>query len=300
MSPLNSVQLLCFDTIAREGSFRRAAAALGLAQPSVSMHIENLEKTLGMKLLQRSPRGASVTAAGKSLLPHVRSALRADEVARQHAASLLGRTEGRVRIGGVSGTVSTIAPEAVRMTLERHGELVFEVFQMTASAVRDQVLDGTIDIGLLLDFTDAEFPGVHAELLTHGPVMFVAREGHHLLSKQSITRSEAASEPMILLSEGDVLRERVLEYFHGHHLTVVGEADSHDTVRRLVSAGVGVTLLPSMNLSNGSAVPSNLRGRPMAEVPSQPGLWLIHLDQHLPPAAQTFIASVREIVSNSR
>ena len=130
MSPLNLVQLQCLDSVVREGSFRGAAAALSLSQPSVSMHVANLEQRLGVQLLKRSARGTSLTDAGKQMLPHLRSVLRAEEAARQQAISLRGEMEGRVRIGAVSGALSTVVPEAIHLTLDRYHTLTFEVFQM--------------------------------------------------------------------------------------------------------------------------------------------------------------------------
>ena len=296
MSPLNLVQLQCFDSVVREGSFRGAAVALSLSQPSVSMHVGNLERRLGVQLLQRSARGTSLTDSGRRMLPHLRSVLRAEEAARQQAVSLRGEMEGRVRIGAVSGAISALVPEAVRLTMDRHNELAFEVFQMTANDVHDRVLDGTVDVGLLVENATAEFPDMRAELLTHGPVMFVAPRGHHLLRRDAVTRQEVAAEPLILLTPGHLLRERTLEFFSGYNLRIVGEADSHEAVRRLVAAGIGVTLMPWMTMSRNPRVPTSLRGRPIVEVEDEPGLWLLYLDQHLSRATETLIKSIREIV----
>lgn len=296
MSPLNPVQLQCLDSVVREGSFRGAAAALSLSQPSVSMHVGNLERRLGVQLLQRSARGTTITDAGRQLLPHLRAVLRAEETARQHAVSLRGEMEGRVRIGAVAGAIAALVPEAIRLTLDSHKSLSFEVYQMTAGEVQDRVLDGTVDVGLLIEYTTAEFPDMRAELLTHGPVMFVARRGHHLLRQDSVTRREVAAEPLIMLTPGHLLRERILEFFSGYNLKIVGEADSHEAVRRLVVAGVGTTMMPWMTWSRNPRVPGELRGRPMSEIDVEPGLWLLHLDQHLSRATETLIKSIREIV----
>ena len=296
MSPLNPVQLQCFDSVVREGSFRGAAAALSLSQPSVSMHVGNLERRLGVQLLQRSARGTSLTDAGKQMLPHLRSVLRAEEAARQHAVSLRGEMEGRVRVGAVAGAMAALLPEAIRMTLDSHSSLAFEVFQMTAGDVHDRVLDGTIDVGLMMDYVSTEFPELRAEMLAHGPVMFVARRGHHLLEQRSVTRREVAAEPLVLLTPGHLLRDRTLEFFSGYNLRIVGQADNHEAVRRLVAAGVGVTLMPWMTLSRNPGVPSELWGVPMAGMDDQPALWMLRLDQHLSRAAETFVEAVRETI----
>ncbi len=301
MSPLNPVQLQCLDSVVREGSFRGAAAALSLSQPSVSMHVGNLERRLGVQLLQRSARGASLTDAGTEMLPHLRSVLRAEEAARQRAASLRGAIEGRVRIGAVSGTIAGLVPEAVRRTMEIHSGLAVEVFQMMAGDVHDRVLDGTVDVGLMVHDAEAEFPDTRAELLTQGPMMFVSRKGHRLLRQESVTRKEVAAEPWVLLTPGHLLRERTLELFNGYHLRIVAEADSHEAIRRLVAVGMGVTLLPWMTMSRNPGVPTDLRGRPFSDIKARRGLWLLYLPQHLSRATEALIDSIRETVpSDSR
>ena len=296
MSPLNLVQLQCLDSVVREGSFRGAAAALSLSQPSVSMHVANLEQRLGVQLLKRSARGTSLTDAGKQMLPHLRSVLRAEEAARQQAISLRGEMEGRVRIGAVSGALSTVVPEAIHLTLDRYHTLTFEVFQMRGEEVQERVLDGTVDIGLIVEYTTAEFPDMRAELLTEGQVMFVAKRGHHLFNQDSVTLREVAAEPMVMLSPGHMLRERTLEVFSGYNLRIVGEADNVDALRRLVVAGVGTTLLPWMSFSRNPGVPSDLWGVPVSEIEGTPGLWMLHLAEHLSRAAEMLIDAIRETV----
>ena len=215
MSPLNPLQLQCFDAVARNGSFSGAAAALSLSQPSVSMHVGNLERVLGVQLLQRSARGASLTEAGEELLPHLRAVLRAEQIARQRASSLRGKLEGRVRIGGVGGTVSGLVPEAIGLTLGRHNQLSFEVSQLTTDRVHESVLSGAIDVGLTVEYANARFDDMDAELITQGPTMLVVRRDHHLLQKESVVASEVAAEPLVLMANDRLLRRQIMDYLNG-------------------------------------------------------------------------------------
>lgn len=300
MSPLNPIQLQCLDAVARTGSFSSAAAALNLSQPSVSMHVGNLERVLGVQLLLRSARGASLTEAGEELLPHLRSVLRAEEIARQRALSLRGKLEGRVRIGGVGATVSQLVPEAIGLTLDRHSQLSFEVSQMSTDKVRENVLSGAIDVGLLVDYANAAFDDLDAELLTKGPTMLVVRRGHHLLNQEAVVASEVAAEPLVLMANDHLMRQQIMEYLNGYDVNIVGEVDSHETIRRLVSVGVGVTLLPWMKMSSNPGVPSNLRGRPLADMDAQPGLWMLYSTRQVSRAAEEVIDSIREVVTGTR
>src|SRR5207248_9329367 len=100
-------QLECFVAVVDEGSFTRAARRVGITQPSLSQHIKALELELEGALLDRLPRGVSLTPAGRSLLPEARTAVRALERARPGARSALAPELGELAI-------ATLLPHAVR------------------------------------------------------------------------------------------------------------------------------------------------------------------------------------------
>src|SRR5258708_16154370 len=82
---MNFRQLACFVAVVDEGSFTRAARAIGIAQPSLSQHIRTLEEEVNGRLLERLPRGVALTPAGRVLLPEARAAVRAGQRARRGA-----------------------------------------------------------------------------------------------------------------------------------------------------------------------------------------------------------------------
>jgi len=100
---MNFRQLECFVAVVDEGSFTRAARALGITQPSLSQHIKTLEAELEGTVLDRLPRGVSLTPAGRALLPEARLAVRALERGWQGARSVLDEALGAI---GPSGTTS--------------------------------------------------------------------------------------------------------------------------------------------------------------------------------------------------
>src|SRR3954452_9090809 len=98
---MNFRQLECFVAVVDEGSFTRAARRIGITQPSLSQHIKALELELDGALLDRLPRGVSLTPAGRSLLPEARTAVRALERGRQGARSALAFELGELEIATV-------------------------------------------------------------------------------------------------------------------------------------------------------------------------------------------------------
>src|SRR5258707_14734155 len=101
---MNFRQLACFVAVVDEGSFTRAARAIGIAQPSLSQHIRTLEEELNGRLIERLPRGVSLTPAGRALLPEARAAVRAVERGRRGVRASLALEAGGLEIAaGVSG-----------------------------------------------------------------------------------------------------------------------------------------------------------------------------------------------------
>src|SRR5204862_6819394 len=98
---MNFRQLACFVAVVDEGSFTRAARAIGIAQPSLSQHIRALEEELDGRLLEQLPRGVARTPAGRTLLPEARAAVRAVERARRGARAALALEAGELAIAAV-------------------------------------------------------------------------------------------------------------------------------------------------------------------------------------------------------
>src|SRR6478752_4662107 len=104
-------QLECFIAVVDEGSFTRAARRIGIAQPSLSQHIKALEEELDGTLLERLPRGVSLTPAGRALLPEARIALRAFERGVRGARSTLASEGGELEIATVLSMAVGLLPQ---------------------------------------------------------------------------------------------------------------------------------------------------------------------------------------------
>jgi DNA-binding transcriptional LysR family regulator len=98
---MNLRQLTCFVAVVDEGSFTRAARAIGIAQPSLSQHIRALEEDLDGRLIERLPRGIALTPAGRALLPEARAAVRAVERGRRGTRAALALEGGELEIATV-------------------------------------------------------------------------------------------------------------------------------------------------------------------------------------------------------
>jgi DNA-binding transcriptional LysR family regulator len=142
-------QLSCFLAVLDEGSFGRAAAAVGITQPTLSQHVRSLEQELGGPLFERLARGVSLTAAGRSLVPEARAAVRALERGRQEARAALAAEAGEIEVATVLSMAVGLLPRSIRLWHERHPNVAIRLHEfrhrrLLEEAVRQGVADFAI------------------------------------------------------------------------------------------------------------------------------------------------------------
>lgn len=255
------------------------------------MQVAKLEQALGIKLLARSTRGSDLTEAGTDMLPHLRTLLRAEASTQQHAAAVLGNRLGLVRLAGVNSAVTGLFPEAVLEVATNHPDLDVEVTEQTSVGVAEGTRDGTFDIGIAAHAVD-EQTGLEREVLSEGGLMFVAHENHPLFAEATITRDRIAEEPLVTLRPGYSLRQLALRYLEPFTPKIVGEVLNQDTVRRLVAARLGVTVMPSTTLQ--SVVPgSGISAAPVGDSEEIIRVTMLHSGDHASPSTMIVADALR-------
>ncbi len=179
-----------FTVVAEHGNFRRAAAELRLAQPSLSRQIQSLEKLLGVRLLDRTTRGCHLTAAGETFLPQAEALLRSAELAA--TTTRAAATPGAVTIGYAGGLVIT---SAVRELRGRHPQAAVGTLHLDWSEVRTALLDHRVDAVVARE----PFPTdrLHVTPLYREPRVLLVPTAHRLAGKESVTLDDFADEPLI-------------------------------------------------------------------------------------------------------
>jgi DNA-binding transcriptional LysR family regulator len=146
---MNFRQLECFVAIVDEGSFTRAARRVGITQPSLSQHIKALETELEGTLLDRLPRGVSLTPAGRSLLPEARIAVRALERGWQGARSALALELGELEIATVLSMAVGVLPRHIGVWHERHPNVAIRLHEFRhRNLLEDAVEQGIADFAI--------------------------------------------------------------------------------------------------------------------------------------------------------
>src|SRR5437899_477488 len=146
---MNFRQLECFVAVVDEGSFTRAARRVGITQPSLSQHIKALELELDGALLDRLPRGVSLTPAGRSLLPEARTAVRALERGRQGARSALALELGELEIATVLSMAVGVLPRHIGVWHRRHPNVAIWLHEFRhRNLLEDAVEQGVADFAV--------------------------------------------------------------------------------------------------------------------------------------------------------
>jgi DNA-binding transcriptional LysR family regulator len=234
--------LRTLQAIARHGSFSRAAQALNLTQPAVSMQVRHLEQALGLPLLERVGKRAFPTRAGELLLGHADRALRELEAGVERVQELRGVVAGRVRVGTSASISIYLLPPALRRFRARYPETELVVVTGNAAEITRAVVGNTLDIGIVsLPVRDRELlvtPFFRDELLAIAPPEPAWRRGRVL------DAPTLAEHPLILFEAGATLRRVIDGWFHRAGVSPRSpmELGNTEAIKKLVEAGLGLSV----------------------------------------------------------
>ena len=254
-------QLQYVLAVAEHKSFRRAAEACAVAQPSLSAQVAQLEDALGVTIFERSARGVLVTPAGETLLARAgRVVLEADDL-EATAEHLRDPLAGTLRIG----VIPTVAPyllaelaPALRVELPRLHVLWFE--EKTRDLVA-RVQAGDLDAGVLA--VESELGDLVHEPLGRDPFFLAVPKGHALgKDRGAVSVGDLEGETVLLLDDGHCFRDQALAVCRRAEAAEASvRATSLSTLAQMTAGGAGVTLLPKI------ALPTENRARGLVTRP---------------------------------
>ncbi|GGL80867.1 LysR family transcriptional regulator [Wenxinia marina] len=236
-------QLRYFTSVAREGSFGRAAARLNVAQPALSRQIKKLEEELGVELFVRHAHGITLTAAARSLAPRAEHIL--DEIdGFRHALQQPVADERRcLRIGVSPGTAELLAYPLSQLVQRRHPHLTCEFVSMLMPARADLLLDGQMALSVMN--RPRSLNGLRILPLLREPVCLIHRPDDTRFDPAAIDIDTLAGVALILGGDrSSGIRSIVEEAFSslGLRLSVAAVANTAGTCKALVREGVGPTI----------------------------------------------------------
>jgi DNA-binding transcriptional LysR family regulator len=250
---LNVTRLRFLREVAYRGSFSGAAEALSYTQSAVSQQIATLEGEAGMALLERHPRGVSLTAAGQTLVGHAEGILARLDAADAALAAIAGLRGGRLRMASFPTAGATLMPLAIATFRSSYPDVELMLAEGEPEEIAPRLRAGELDLALLFEFageTFVEEDMTRLELL-EDPLFLALPRAHRLAGRDALRLEDLAEEPWVQTSRTSPCARHVVRSCHaaGFEPKVSFESDDYQTVQGLVAAGVGVALIPELALS---------------------------------------------------
>ncbi len=239
-------QLRYFVALAEELHFTRAAQREHIAQPALSQQIRRLESELGLALVERTTRQVSLTQAGELLLARARRVLIELDAARAEIGQLAGLQTGHVTVG----TMHTMGPVDVSLPLasfhERYPGVELTVCEQSSGELAEMLRADELDLAFLSVTDRVDRRGLGLRQLVSEELAVILPPSHRLAHRRRVRMAELADEEFISYREGARLRELLMAA--GDHAGFVPdvklESNESQRIRRLVSRGLGVAILP--------------------------------------------------------
>lgn len=288
-----------FDEVVRAGSIRVAAGRLNVAPSAISRQIRNIEREVGLPLLERHTRGVALTSAGEIYARYARTTLLDHEGARAEIDDLKGLRRGHVRICSVEGIVADGLTMAMAAFRARFPGVTFRLTITGTENVAIAVRNGDADVGVA--FTSNPEPRIRYAFRVRDPLLAVVAPKHPLTKADRVGFAEALAYPVAVPERDFGIRRLIDARCRSGRLVLnpAVETNSIEALRGFARSGCGVTFLPRL------AIKRELDAASVAAVP------LIDRDMQqttfdgcvldgrkLPAATRQFLDQLRRIFSD--
>lgn len=239
-------QIRYFLTLAEHRHFGKAAAALHIAQPSLSQQIRVLEEELGTVLFDRSRRHVALTPDGDALIPYARRLVALAHDARQELADRSELRRGRIRLGVTPTVGGYLLPVLLRRFNKKHPGLELSITEDGSAHLAQELERGHLDLALLVE--DPQKKDIAFKPFMEEEIVVALPQNHPLGAGSEIALTDLRDEPFIIGREGYHLRGLTLDACGsaGFAPLVAVSGTDVDTALRFVEAELGVTLIPML------------------------------------------------------
>lgn len=293
-------QLEAFEAVAHYRSFTRAAEALHITQPAVTRQIAALEAELKTRLFDRLGRSVHLTAAGETLHGYAESIVRLAREAGHAVADISAGVGGRLAVGASSTLATYYLPSLLRQFREAHPAVDLTVHTGISADIIQQVRTNHADLGIVA--AELDDAAIASRALGEYETCVVVPPGHPLAAAEELTAAQLAGSPLILMEQGTNLRTYVdrLLSAAGVEEQVTMEMDNVEAIKRMIAAGLGISMLPAIAVAEEVAA-GRLDALRLSGVPqANRQIRLIHRrDKYVSTAMSAFIHLVEESTAHT-
>jgi LysR family hydrogen peroxide-inducible transcriptional activator len=241
-----------------------------VSQPTLSAQLKKLEEYLGVQLVERAPKRVALTAAGEAIVERARRILEASDEIVELAKGHRDPLAGRLKLALLPTIGPYLLPNVAARLRKQLPRLELMLYEYQTDPMLEKLHSGEIDVGILA--LPVPLDGLESRELYKEPFTVALPADHRLATRSSIKVDDLSQETLLLLEDGHCLRDQALDICSGSavHEKQDFRATSLETLRQMVAAGVGITLLPELA---GRGAYGNARGvtiKPFAKpVPSR-------------------------------
>jgi DNA-binding transcriptional LysR family regulator len=237
------MQLKAFLTVARFGSFTSAAQALHISQPALTVQIQQLERSLDLRLFDRDTRHVVLTPSGRRFAPMFQRLLLELESVIDNAKNFSELKQGIVRLGSIPSIATTYLPETILAFRERYPQVSFDLRDANGQGVVELVRSDKVEFGITN--IDQKWPDLDVTELYQEEIHVVCPKTHPIAALEKVTLGEITQYPLVFLDTGFNSRT-VLDAAlaaSGRFVKPVCEVSYTSTAIGMVRAGLGVAML---------------------------------------------------------
>ena len=279
-------QLLeAFIAVAKAGSFSDAAEKIHLTQPAVSKRIALLEEQLDCRLFDRIARSVTLTEAGEALLPRAHHILREIADTTQAINDLSGEISGKLRLAISHHIGLHRLPPVLKRFAQNYPEVTIDVDFMDSEKAYEGILQGRFEVAVITLAPEAH-PKIETKTIWPDPLVFMVSEDHPLVREHNPTLENLRNYPAILPGLGTYTGRMTRKLFEQQNVPLPTTMTTNylETIKMMVSIGLGWSLLPESMLDSG------IKAVEISDIQIQRELGYIHhREKSLSNAAKEFI-----------
>jgi LysR family transcriptional regulator, low CO2-responsive transcriptional regulator len=283
-------QLAIFVAVVEQRSFSKAAEALVLSQPSVSMQVQKLESTVGeVPLFEQTGRKFSLTEAGEELYRYARHVLNQMDEAMLVLEELRGMDRGRLRVAADTTAGVYVVPPILGEFKRRYPQIKINLQVVNRTTVEEQLFSHSADLAIMGHTLDKE--ELSAVPFRSNKLVIIAHPDHPMVGRKAITLEELSREQFIVREPGSGTRASTEKIFAQRNLEmqIVMELSDNGAIKQAVVADIGLAVMSEatlqLELRSSQLVTLDVEGFPVERQ-----WYLVHLKRkRLSPPSQVFL-----------
>ncbi len=294
-------QLEAFAAVVELKSFSKAASRLFLTQPTVSAHIQSLERELGTRLILRNTKALTLSDSGDCLYRYAKDIISLRDQALTDLGLGVSAPCGNITIAASTIPSQYILPGVLAEFHQQYPDVTFNILKCDSGMVIKHLEDNRADIGVTGTISDTS--NCSFEPFTKDKLVVVTPNTKDYTEIRSFDKPRLLQAPFIAREEDSGTRKEYEQYLSGiginpKNLNIIAQMDSVDSIKNSIASGLGISIMSQMSVAEYCKL-GLVRTATINETSIGRNLYLVRLkNKHLPPVVERFMAKVREYSNN--